>query len=60
MRKRRALTLPELNHLLHLVDMDRANGGYYGTGNDYETRAERLIVWLLKEIEDRKGGRDHG
>ncbi len=60
MKTRRQLTLAELKHLLHVVDMDRANGGYYGTRSHYEVRAEQLIVWLLKEIEYREGGRDHG
>lgn len=38
-----SLTLPEINHLLHALDLD---GGYYGDWNQYLSREERIKTKL--------------
>lgn len=58
MAKCRQLTVAELRHLFHVVDMDRANGGYYGTRNQYEVRAERLLEWINQELSARGEARN--
>jgi hypothetical protein len=47
----RQLTVPELNHLLALLDAERESGSYAGPRAQYYARTERLITWCREQIE---------
>lgn len=44
------LTLPELNHLLALLEAERESGEYAGPREQYYARTERLIAWCEEQI----------
>lgn len=45
----RNLTLPELNHLLALLETERESGSYAGPREQYYARTERLIKWCYEQ-----------
>jgi hypothetical protein len=47
----RKLTLPELNHLLALLEDRKESGSYTGPRDQYYARTERLIVWCQEQID---------
>jgi hypothetical protein len=49
----RKLTVPELNHLLELLESRHESGSYFGPREQYYARTERLIKWCNEQI---KGG----
>jgi hypothetical protein len=46
----RRLTLPELNHLMGLLDAEKESGEYAGPREQYYARTERLIKWCQEQI----------
>lgn len=46
----RKLTLPEINHLLALLEAERESGEYAGPREQYYARTERLIKWCSDQI----------
>jgi len=45
MKEPRKLTVPELNHLLELLESRKEEGSYFGPRDQYYARTERLIQW---------------
>jgi hypothetical protein len=44
------LTLPELNHLLALLESEKESGEYAGPREQYYARTERLMKWCQEQI----------
>ncbi len=51
----RKLTIPELNHLLELLESRREEGSYFGPREQYYARTERLIQWCNDQLVNEKG-----
>jgi hypothetical protein len=49
----RRLTLPEVSHLVTLLEEAKESGSYYGPREQYYARTERLIKWCNEQIEAR-------
>lgn len=52
----RKLTLPELNHLMTLLEEAKESGSYYGPRDQYYARTDRLIQWCQEQIDVMRGG----
>jgi hypothetical protein len=46
----RKLTLPELNHLLALLESEKESGEYARPREQYYARTERLMKWCQEQI----------
>ena len=54
-----ALTLPELNHLFHLLCDNERTGEYYGTKRQYRQRHKRIVKKLEAAACAQYEGRTH-
>jgi hypothetical protein len=50
MKEPRKLTIPELNHLLELLESRKEEGSYFGPRDQYYARTERLIQWCNEQV----------
>lgn len=56
----RKLNLPELNHLLALLEAERESGSYAGPREQYYARTERLIAWCKEQIARQRSKKEQG
>lgn len=47
----RKLTVPELNHLLELLESRQEEGSYFGPREQYYARTKRLTEWCHEQIQ---------
>lgn len=50
----RKLTLPELHHLVELLESRQENGSYFGPREQYYARTKRLLEWCNTQIEQHR------
>lgn len=50
MKQPRKLTIPEINHILELLESRKQEGSYFGPRDQYYARTERLILWCNEQV----------
>lgn len=51
----RKLTVPELNHLVELLESRKEEGSYFGPHEQYHARTDRLLEWCKDQRVNEKG-----